>query len=127
MTAKRKTVKRSAPKKAPVKIGLFSGATNKKNNKMPTSTKVLIILGIFAFLFIVTMIVTFWVKDSVPDTLIQYVLGAGGVEALMLAGIKISKVITEGNKDIAAKAYGASNPSPIVDTVDDIEEEVVER
>lgn len=36
---------------------------------------------------------TFWVKDSVPDTLIQYTLGAGGVECLMLAGIKISKVL----------------------------------
>ena len=39
------------------------------------------------------MIVTFWVKGAVPDTLIQYTLGAGGVEALLLAGIKISKVM----------------------------------
>lgn len=61
--------------------------------KKKTSNKVLTILSIFIFLFIVTMIVTFWVKDSVPDTLIQYTLGAGGVECLVLAGIKISKVI----------------------------------
>lgn len=38
------------------------------------------------------MTVIFCVKGAVPDTLIQYTLGAGGVEALLLAGIKISKV-----------------------------------
>ena len=67
--------------------------------KKKTSNKVLIILSIFIFTFIVAMIVTFWVKDSVPDTLIQYTLGAGGIEVLMLAGIKISKVI-KGERDI---------------------------
>ena len=61
--------------------------------KKKTSNKVLIILSAFIFLFITVMIVTFWVKDSVPDTLIQYTLGAGGIECLMLAGIKISKVL----------------------------------
>ena len=44
--------------------------------------------------FIVAMTVIFCVKGAVPDTLIQYTLGAGGVEALLLAGIKICKVIT---------------------------------
>ena len=39
------------------------------------------------------MIITFWVKGSVPDTLIQYTLGAGGLEALMLAAIKVAKTI----------------------------------
>lgn len=58
-----------------------------------TSNTVLIVLGVFVLLFIVTMIVVFCVKDSVPDTLIQYTLGAGGVEATLLAAIKISKVI----------------------------------
>ena len=53
---------------------------------------VLLVMGLFVAAFIVIMIVTFWVKGSVPDTLIQYTLGAGGVEALLLAGIKISKV-----------------------------------
>ena len=61
--------------------------------KKKTSNSVLIILATFIFLFITVMVVTFWVKDSVPDTLIQYTLGAGGVEVLMLAGIKISKVL----------------------------------
>lgn len=62
-----------------------------------TSNVVLTILGVFLLAFIVAMIVTFWVKGSVPDTLIQYTMGAGGIEALLLAGIKISKVVT-GNK-----------------------------
>lgn len=62
-----------------------------------TSNVVLTILAVFLLAFIVVMIVTFWVKGSVPDTLIQYTMGAGGIEALLLAGIKISKVVT-GNK-----------------------------
>ena len=68
----------------------------KKKKEVKTSNRILILLGVFLFTFISIMIVTFWVKGSVPDTLIQYVLGAGGVEAVVLAGIKISKVITEG-------------------------------
>lgn len=61
--------------------------------KIKTSNLVLIVLGIFVASFIIAMIVIFCVKDSVPDTLIQYTLGAGGVEALALAGITISKAI----------------------------------
>lgn len=61
--------------------------------KRRTANRVLIVLGLFLLAFIAAMTVTFWVKGAVPDTLIQYTLGAGGVEALLLAGIKISKVI----------------------------------
>lgn len=57
-----------------------------------TSNVILLAMGLFALVFIAAMIVTFWVKGAAPDTLIQYTLGAGGVEALLLAGIKISKV-----------------------------------
>lgn len=62
-----------------------------------TSNRVLAILGTFLLTFIACMVVTFWRFRTVPDTLIQYTLGAGGVEALLLAGIKISKVVTGGN------------------------------
>lgn len=58
-----------------------------------TSNIVLALLGLFMLAFIVTMIVIFCVKGSVPDTLIQYTMGAGGLEALVLAGIKVSKVL----------------------------------
>ena len=61
---------------------------------MKTSNLVLAVMGLFLLAFIVAMIVIFCVKDALPDTLIQYTLGAGGVEALLLAGIKISKVVT---------------------------------
>ena len=61
--------------------------------KRKTSNIVLIVLGIFVASFIIAMTVIFCVKGSVPDTLIQYTLGAGGVEALALAGITISKAI----------------------------------
>ena len=59
---------------------------------MKTSNRILLVMGLFALAFIVAMTVIFCVKGAVPDTLIQYTLGAGGVEALLLAGIKISKV-----------------------------------
>lgn len=126
---KRKTTSKTPVRKSKIQSSVSKAkVTKKKKDKMNTSTKVLIILGVFAFIFIVTMVITFWVKDSVPDTLIQYVLGAGGVEALLLAGIKISKVLTESNREIALKKYGTNKPTSIAipeDEQDD--EEVVER
>ena len=66
---------------------------NKHKNTVKTANRVLLCMGLFVFAFIAVMIVTFWVRGSVPDTLIQYTLGAGGIEALALAGIKITKVL----------------------------------
>jgi len=59
---------------------------------MRTRDKILLGLGLFIAGFIVCMIVTYWKFRSVPDTLIQYTLGAGGLEALLLAGITVSKI-----------------------------------
>ena len=39
--------------------------------------------------FVVVAWITFWVKDSVPDTLIQYGLGGGAVELLITGAIEI--------------------------------------
>lgn len=61
---------------------------------MKTSNVILGLMGLFLLAFIIAMTVIFCVKGSVPDTLIQYTLGAGGVEALLLAGIKISKILS---------------------------------
>ncbi len=61
---------------------------------MKTSNLVLALLGMFLLAFIAAMTVVFCVKGAVPDTLIQYTLGAGGVEALLLAGIRISKILS---------------------------------
>lgn len=66
-----------------------------KRRKAPrTSDAILLAMGFFEAAFIVAMTVIFRVKGSVPDTLIQYTLGTGGVEALLLAGIKLSKILT---------------------------------
>ena len=62
---------------------------------MKTSNIILGIMGLFLLTFISVMTAIFWVKGATPDTLIQYTLGAGGVEALLLAGIKVSKVVAE--------------------------------
>lgn len=66
----------------------------KRLEKKKTSHRVLVLLGTGMLVFILVMIVTFWVKGSVPDTLIQYTLGAGGVEAVALSAIRIAKVIS---------------------------------
>ena len=63
------------------------------DKKLRTSNIVLITLGIFIMAFIISMEVIFCIYGSVPDTLIQYTLGAGGVEAFVLAAIRISKVM----------------------------------
>lgn len=65
----------------------------KRRSKRKTSNLILLLLGVFVLAFIISMEVIFCVKGSVPDTLIQYTLGAGGVEVLVLAAIKISKVV----------------------------------
>jgi hypothetical protein len=56
------------------------------------SNKILLLLGCFLLAFILAMIVIFCVKGSIPDTLVQYVLGAGGLETVALAAIKVAKV-----------------------------------
>lgn len=61
-------------------------APKKKAKKMD-----LIIRGVLIYwcVFVALGWVTFWVKDSVPDTLIQYGLGGGAVELLVTGAIEI--------------------------------------
>lgn len=66
-----------------------------ERKEMKTSNIILLALGGFALAFITAMTIVFCVKGAVPDTLIQYTLGAGGLEAFLLAGIKVSKVLAE--------------------------------
>lgn len=72
----------------------MAGKRLDKKSKVKTSDRILILLGVFLLWFILSMMITYWVMGSVPDTLIQYTLGAGGVETVVLAGIKVSKVVT---------------------------------
>ena len=46
---------------------------------------------IYWIVFVVVAWVTFWVKDSVPDTLIQFGLGGGAVELLVTGVIEIAR------------------------------------
>ncbi len=70
-----------------------------RSGRKKTSNIVLALLGLFLLAFITVMTVIFCVRGAVPDTLIQYTLGAGGVEALVLAGIRISKVLSGEKED----------------------------
>ena len=68
---------------------------------MRTSDRVLLAMGAFLVDFIGVMVLTFWRFGAVPDSLVQCTLGAGGVEALLLAAIKVSKVLSgqEGGRE----------------------------
>ena len=53
--------------------------------------KILIVLGVFLLCFIVAMVVIFIKKDSIPDTLVQCVFGACGLEGGVMGWIKTTK------------------------------------
>ena len=46
---------------------------------------------IYWLIFVALAWVTFWIKDSVPDTLIQFGLGGGAVELLITGAIEIMR------------------------------------
>lgn len=62
-------------------------------NKPKPKKMDLIVRGVLIYwvLFVVTAWVTFWIKDAVPDTLIQYGLGGGAVELLVTGMIEIMR------------------------------------
>lgn len=65
--------------------------------------KIIIVMGIFLGLFIITMIVTFWHFQSVPDTLIEAVLNTGKFEAALTALLTIVKYIVKRNGELNDK------------------------
>lgn len=66
--------------------------------KRKTSNVILVILGVFYLFFIALMVVIFCWKGAIPDTLVQCTMGAGGIEAVALSAIKISKEISKKRK-----------------------------
>ncbi len=63
-----------------------------RNGQKPKEKKIdKIVKGVLIYwcAFVILAWVTFWVKDSVPDTLIQYGLGGGAVELLVTGLIEI--------------------------------------
>lgn len=72
-------------------------------NRIPPKTKKKldkIVKGVCIYwcVFVAVAWVTFWFKDSVPDTLIQYGLGGGAVELIVSGVIEITRDI-RGQKD----------------------------
>lgn len=67
---------------------------------MKTLNKILIIVGVFIALFIITMIVLFCIYQSIPDTLVVGVLGSGGTECILCAVIEIAKHKKKGDDEI---------------------------
>ena len=72
--------------------------TRKKT--MKTRNKILIIVSVFLLVFIIAMTIIFCVKGSVPDTLIDKVLGVGGVVDIMTAAITIADKVLERKKSV---------------------------
>lgn len=64
-----------------------------KNSNMKFSKKIIILMFITMILFTITMVVTFWRFQSVPDALIEPFFGFFGIEGGALGVIKVSEVI----------------------------------
>ena len=46
---------------------------------------------VYWILFVIVAWVTFWFKDSIPETLVQYGLGGGAVELIITGVIEIMR------------------------------------
>lgn len=60
---------------------------------LKTRNKILLCTALFELLFILTMELDFIFFRSIPDTLCNCVLGAGGVVELMTGGISIVELL----------------------------------
>lgn len=64
---------------------------DRSGGRMGAMDRILIVLGVFLLCFIVAMVVIFIKKDSIPDTLVQCVFGACGLEGGVMGWIKTTK------------------------------------
>ena len=64
---------------------------SRKKKKLNTLDKILIVLSVAIFSFVVATMIIYTVKGWQFDTLIQYFLGAGGLESFIMGGIQIAK------------------------------------
>jgi len=62
---------------------------------MSKLSKILLVVGVFDLVFIITMIVVFLLTGQEMATLITCVLGASGVEAIVSAIIKVTNINKE--------------------------------
>lgn len=61
----------------------------KKPKKTKKIDKIVKGVCIYWISFVCVAWITFWIKDSLPDTLIQFGLGGGAVELLITGAIEI--------------------------------------
>lgn len=68
-----------------------------KKNKEPMRFSKKIVIAMFATMitFTVTMILTYWVKGGVPDSLIEPFFGFFGIEGGMLGAIKVAETLAD--------------------------------
>lgn len=73
----------------------------KKPKQVKKLDKIVKGVCIYWICFVSIAWITFWVKDSVPDTLIQFGLGGGAVELIVTGLIEITrdKINREANND----------------------------
>lgn len=74
-----------------MKTGIERCQMNKRNEKPKPKKIDKIVRGVCIYwaVFVAIAWITFWVKDSVPDTLIHFGLGGGAVELLITGAIEI--------------------------------------
>lgn len=66
-----------------------------RRNKLKFSKRIIILMFATIILFTLTMIVTFWRFQSVPDALIEPFFAFFGIEGGALGVIKVSEVVAE--------------------------------
>lgn len=64
---------------------------SRKKKELNTLDKILIVLSVAIFSFVVATMIIYTVKGWQFDTLIQCFLGAGGLESFIMGGIQIAK------------------------------------
>ena len=62
---------------------------------MRFSKKIVITMFVTVFAFVITMILTYWFKGGVPDSLIEQFCGFFGIEGGALAIIKVGEAFAE--------------------------------
>lgn len=71
-----------------------------KENKLKKIDIIVRGVCIYWVVFVAVAWVTYWFKDSVPDTLVQFGLGGGAIELLITGVLEIARdKLNKGGKD----------------------------
>ena len=70
---------------------------------MRFSKKIIVTMFLSVFVFVVTMIVVYWFKGGIPDTLVDRFFAFFGIEGGALGIIKVAETFAEKNAAKSAK------------------------